>query len=131
VGVRNRDARLRSDPPEKREYPHRLGRREQRRRSAPAKEVVWSIEKKVPGTDIDLAWTTCLQELPNGNLLIGNCRAGEDNPRIFEITKDKMVVWDFDECDLVGNGLACGQVIEGEESAMLHKKLAALGTTAK
>ena len=90
------------------------------------KKVVWKIEKKVPGTDIELHWMTCLQEQPNGNYIVGNCHAGENNPQIFEITKDKKVVWTFDNYELVGNGLACWQVIEGEQAAMVRKKLAAL-----
>ncbi|MEZ5325647.1 MAG: PQQ-binding-like beta-propeller repeat protein [Verrucomicrobiales bacterium] len=92
----------------------------------PEKEVVWEIAKKVPGTDIEIAWTTCLQELPNGNLVIGNCHAGDKNPQIFEITKDKKVVWKFDEWDLVGNGLACWQILDGKQSAMVKEKLAEL-----
>ena len=92
----------------------------------PEKEVVWDITKKVPGTEIELAWTTCLQELPNGNLIIGNCHAGENNPQVFEITKDKKVVWEFDEWELVGNGLACWQVLDAAQSQMVREKLAAL-----
>lgn len=92
----------------------------------PDKEVVWDITKKVPGTEVGLAWTTCLQELPNGNLIIGNCHAGDKNPQIFEITKDKEIVWQFDEWELVGNGLACWQVLDAEQSAMVREKLAAL-----
>lgn len=92
----------------------------------PEKKVVWDITKKVPNTDIELAWTTCLQELSNGNLIIGNCHAGDKNPQIFEITKDKKIVWEFDEWELVGNGLACWQIIEGEEATVLRKRLAEL-----
>lgn len=93
---------------------------------SPEKEIVWKIEKTVPGTDITLGWMTTVQELANGNLVIGNCHAGEDNPQIFEITKEKKVVWQFDEWDLVGNGLACWQVLDAGQSAMVRKKLAAL-----
>jgi len=92
----------------------------------PGKEVVWDITKQVPGTEIGLAWTTCLQELPDGNLIIGNCHAGDKNPQIFEITKDKKVVWAFDEWELVGNGLACWQVLDAKQSALVRAKLAAL-----
>jgi len=93
---------------------------------SPEKKVVWDITKKVPDTEITLGWTTCLQELPNGNLVIGNCHAGDKNPQVFEITKDKKVVWEFDEWELVGNGLACWQILDAEQSAMVKKKLAAL-----
>ncbi len=92
----------------------------------PDKKVVWDITKKVPGTDITLGWMTMLQELPNGNRVIGNCHAGDKNPQIFEVTQDKKVVWEFDEWDLVGNGLACWQILDDKQSAMIRKKLAKL-----
>jgi hypothetical protein len=93
---------------------------------SPAKKVVWAIHDKVPGTDIGLGWMTCLQELKNGNRIIGNCHAGETNPQIFEITPGKKVVWQFAEWNLVGNGLACWQVLDDQQSALVRKKLAAL-----
>ncbi len=92
----------------------------------PEKQVVWEISKTVPDSEITLGWMTALQELPNGNIIAGNCHAGEENPQIFEITKDKKVVWEFDEWDLVGNGLACWQILDAEQSAMVRKQLAAL-----
>ncbi|MEO2009000.1 MAG: hypothetical protein ABGX22_10010 [Pirellulaceae bacterium] len=92
----------------------------------PEKQVVWEITKTIPGSEITLGWMTALQELPNGNIVAGNCHAGEENPQIFEITKDKKVVWEFDEWDLVGNGLACWQILDAEQSAMVRKQLAAL-----
>ncbi|MBU6302172.1 MAG: PQQ-binding-like beta-propeller repeat protein [Verrucomicrobia bacterium] len=90
---------------------------------SPAKETVWEIRETVPGTPIKLAWTTMLQELPNGNRVIGNCHAGEGQPQIFEITRDKKVVWQFDAWDLVGNGLACWEILEGEKAALVRSKL--------
>lgn len=92
----------------------------------PEKQVVWEISKTVPGSQITLGWMTALQELPNGNIVAGNCHAGEENPQIFEITKDKKIVWEFDEWELVGNGLACWQILDAEESAKVRKQLAAL-----
>ena len=92
----------------------------------PKKEVVWDITRKVPDTEIELKWMTCLQERDNGNIIVGNCHAGPNNPQIFEITKDKKVVWEFNEYDLVGNGLACWQVIEGQQAKDLRNKLKAL-----
>jgi hypothetical protein len=89
----------------------------------PARKVVWEIKGKVPDTDIDLGWMTCLQELKNGNRLIGNCHAGETNPQIFEITRAKKVVWQWDEWNLVGNGLACWQILNDQQSALVRKKL--------
>lgn len=92
----------------------------------PDKKVVWEIKGKVPGTDIELKWMTCLQEMGNGNFMVGNCHAGPDNPQIFEITRDQKVVWEFNEFDLVGNGLACWQVLDGQKAKSLRKRLKAL-----
>lgn len=92
----------------------------------PEKKVVWEIQGTVPDTDIELKWMTCLQELNSGNFLVGNCHAGPDNPQIFEIGRDKKIVWQFDQYDLVGNGLACWQVLDDEQSALVRKKLAEL-----
>jgi len=80
----------------------------------------------VPKTDIELKWTTCLEELENGHFMVGNCHAGPGNPQIFEITREKQIQWSFDQFDLVGNGLACWQIIEGSQAAMVRQKLAAL-----
>jgi len=93
----------------------------------PDKKVVWEIKGQVPNTEIKLGWMTCLQELPNGNYVIGNCHAGDKNPQIFTINpKTKKVVWEFDEFELVGNGLACWEVLSEEQSAMIRKKLSTL-----
>jgi len=43
-----------------------------------------------------------------------------------EITCDKKIVWEFNQYELVGNGLACWQVLEDEQAAMVRKKLKAL-----
>ena len=58
--------------------------------------------------------------------LYADCHAGETNPQIFEINRDKKVVWEFDEWELVGNGLAVWQVFDGKASKNLRKQLAKL-----
>jgi hypothetical protein len=74
-------------------------------------KIVWSIEHdELPG--IRLAWVTTLQQLPNGNLIVGNCHAGEDNPQLFEVTRDKKVVWTFKDFKTFGNSLAAAQVLD-------------------
>lgn len=73
-------------------------------------KIVWSIDQKeLPG--ITLAWVTTLHALPNGNLIIGNCHAGPDNPQLFEVTRDKKVVWTFKDFKTFGNSLATAQVL--------------------
>lgn len=74
-------------------------------------KVVWSIDQKeLPG--ITLAWVTTLQVLPNGNVLVGNCHAGPDNPQLFEVTRDKKLVWQFKDFTNFGNNLAAAQVLD-------------------
>ena len=90
----------------------------------PEGKVVWEIKGKVPDTEITLKWTTCLTELGNGNFIVGNCHAGAKSPQIFEINRDKKVVWQFNEYETFGNGLACSQVLNEKQSAMVRKLLA-------
>jgi outer membrane protein assembly factor BamB len=87
-------------------------------------KVAWEINDMVPDTKIALKWTTFLTELDNGNFIVGNCHAGEKNPQIFEITRDKKVVWQFNQYEVFGNGLACSQVLSDQQSALVRKLIA-------
>ena len=88
-------------------------------------KVVWEIKDHVPDTKVTLKWTTFLTELGNGNFIVGNCHAGEKNPQIFEITRNKKVVWQFNQYETFGNGLACSQVLNDQQSALVRKLLMA------
>ena len=73
-------------------------------------KTVWSIEHdELPG--IRLAWVTTLELLPNGNLIVGNTHAGPENPQLFEVTRNKKVVWKFQDFKTFGNSLAATQVL--------------------
>jgi hypothetical protein len=77
----------------------------------PEGKIVWSIgHDELPG--IRLAWVTTLHRLPNGNVIVGNCHAGKDNPQLFEVTRDKKVVWQFKDFKTFGNGLAASHVLD-------------------
>jgi hypothetical protein len=77
----------------------------------PEGKVVWKLgHDELPG--IRLFWVTTLQLLPNGNLVVGNCHAGPDNPQLFEVTRDKQVVWTFKDFKTFGNSLAASQVLD-------------------
>ena len=81
----------------------------------PAGQDVWSIHQNdLPG--IQLAWVTSLQVLPGGNILIGNCHAGPDNPQLIEVNRRKEVVWTFQDFDRFGNATTNSQIlsIDGE-----------------
>lgn len=87
----------------------------------PAKEIVWHLaQDDLPG--IRLAWVTTLEVLENGNLVIGNCHAGPDNPQVIEITPEKKVVWSFRDFDRFGDSLSNSQVfdVSGRQSAKLR-----------
>jgi hypothetical protein len=94
-------------------------------------KVVWEIKNSVPDSKITLKWTTFLTELDNGNFVVGNCHAGEKSPQIFEITRDKKVVWQFNQYDTFGNGMACSQVLNDYQSALVRKLLTATGAASK
>ena len=75
-----------------------------------AGQDVWSIHQNdLPG--IQLAWVTSLQVLPNGNILIGNCHAGPENPQLIEVDRQKNVVWSFKDFDRFGDSLTNSQML--------------------
>jgi hypothetical protein len=76
----------------------------------PQGAVVWKLDQKeLPG--VTLAWVTTLHALPNGNIIIGNCHANPENPQLIEVTKDKKVVWRFNNQKVFGNDLAVAHVL--------------------
>jgi hypothetical protein len=77
----------------------------------PDGKTVWSLDQKeLPG--ITLAWVTTLHVLPNGNIIVGNCHAGPENPQLFEVTRDKKVVWTFRDFETFGNSLASAVILD-------------------
>ncbi len=90
----------------------------------PENKVVWEIKDAVADGKIALKWMTFLTELDNGNIVVGNCHAGAESPQIFEITRDKKVVWQFNQYETFGNGLACSQVLNDDQSKLVRKLLA-------
>ena len=82
----------------------------------PEKRIVWELQQNdLPG--IQLGWVTTLEALPNGNLVLGNCHAGPNNPQVIEITRDKRVVWSYKDFELFGNALTNSQVLDGNGKA--------------
>ena len=81
----------------------------------PEKEVVWQLHQNdLPG--IQLAWVTSLQVLPGGNIVLGNCHAGPENPQIIEISREKEVVWSFQDFERFGNALTNSWVLAVDDS---------------
>jgi hypothetical protein len=81
-------------------------------------KIVWTLGgNDLPG--IQFAWVTTLQVLPSGNIIVGNCHAGPGNPQLFEVTRDKKLVWAFKDFKAFGNSLAAAQVL-GVEGKVLR-----------
>ena len=55
---------------------------------------------------------TTLQVLPDGNVVLGNCHAGKDNPQIVEVSRDKRVVWTFKDWTHFGDATPNSQVLD-------------------
>jgi len=81
----------------------------------PKKETVWELHQNdLPG--IQLAWVTTLQVLHSGNIVLGNCHAGPANPQLIEVTREKKVVWKYQDSERFGDSLTNSQIlsIDGE-----------------
>ena len=46
------------------------------------------------------------------DLIVGNTHAGAENPQIFEVTRDKKVVWQVKDWNNFGNDLCAQQVLD-------------------
>lgn len=87
----------------------------------PEKEIVWQLHQDdLPG--IRLAWVTTLEELPSGNIVIGNCHAGPKNPQIIEITRDKKVVWTFQDFERFGDATTNTQILAVDGSPVTGRR---------
>ena len=76
-------------------------------------EIVWSLDSgDIPG--IRLFWVTQLQALPNGNVVVTNTHAEGETPQIFEVTRDKDLVWGFLDWETFGNDLCANILLDVE-----------------
>lgn len=88
----------------------------------PAKEVVWSVgQNELPS--VTLAWVTSIEVLPSGNIVIGNCHAGPDQPQLVEVSRDKDVVWTFRDFDRFGNATTNSQTLTVNGQSVIGKTL--------
>lgn len=68
----------------------------------PAKQVVWEFTAQ-DAPEVNLTWVSSFQQLPSGNILIGNFLRGQEGKgaHAFEVTRDKKVVWKWDNPTLI------------------------------
>lgn len=80
----------------------------------PQGKIVWELKPEdVP--EVGMIWPTSIEVLPNGNLLLANFLHGRKEPgaHCFEVTRDKKVVWQFADRELVN--AVCQVSILGEK----------------
>ncbi len=73
-------------------------------------KIVWQLHQNdLKG--VQLAWVTTLQVLPNGNIVIGNCHAGPNNPQILIVDRQKQIVASYRNFDLLGDATTNTQIL--------------------
>ena len=77
----------------------------------PDREIVWQLtQDDLPG--VRLAWTTSVQPLDDGDLLLTNCHAGPEQPQVLRISRGKQIRWAFRDFDRFGNATTNAAVVE-------------------
>ena len=62
------------------------------------KTIAWQFTA-ADAPDLNITWVSSIQQLPNGNILVGNFVRGQEGrgAHAFEVTRDKKVVWKWDD----------------------------------
>ena len=78
----------------------------------PDKKIAWEFGAG-DAPELNITWVSSIQQLKNGNLLIGNFLRGQEGKgaHAFEVTRDKKVVWKWDDHSLI-KSLTTVRVIE-------------------
>jgi hypothetical protein len=68
----------------------------------PDKRIAWEFSAK-DAPELNITWISSIQPLPGGNLLVGNFLRGQEGKgaHAFEVTRDKKVVWQWADHDLI------------------------------
>ena len=64
----------------------------------PDKKIAWEFSAS-DAPELNLTWVSSIQQLKNGNLLVGNFLRGQEGKgaHAFEVTRDKMVIWKWED----------------------------------
>lgn len=62
------------------------------------KTIAWQFTA-ADAPELNITWVSSIQQLPNGNILVGNFVRGQEGrgAHAFEVTRDKKVVWKWDD----------------------------------
>jgi hypothetical protein len=68
----------------------------------PDKKIVWAFGAN-DAPDLNITWVSSVQKLKNGNLIVGNFLRGQEGKgaHAFEVTREKKIVWKWDDHSLV------------------------------
>jgi hypothetical protein len=68
----------------------------------PDKQIAWEF-KAEDAPELNISWVSSVQQLKNGNLLVGNFIRGQEGKgaHAFEVTRDKKVVWKWEDHSLI------------------------------
>lgn len=68
----------------------------------PDKQIAWEF-KAEDAPELNVTWVSSVQQLKNGNLLVGNFIRGQEGKgaHAFEVTRDKKVVWKWEDHSLI------------------------------
>ena len=64
----------------------------------PDKQIAWEF-KAEDAPELNVTWVSSVQQLKNGNLLVGNFIRGQEGKgaHAFEVTRDKKIVWKWED----------------------------------
>ena len=68
----------------------------------PDKKIAWEFSAS-DAPELNVTWVSSIQQLKNGNLLVGNFLRGQEGKgaHAFEVTRDKKVVWKWEDHSLI------------------------------
>lgn len=68
----------------------------------PDKKIAWQFTAE-DAPELNFTWASSIQQLPDGHLLVGNFLRGQEGKgaHAFEVTRDKKVVWKWDDHSLI------------------------------
>jgi hypothetical protein len=70
----------------------------------PDHKIVWEFGAK-DAPELNITWVSSIQQLKNGNLLIGNFLRGQEGKgaHAFEVTREKRVIWKWDNHSFISS----------------------------
>ena len=70
----------------------------------PGKQIAWEFRSE-DAPELNITWVSSIQVLPSGNIVVGNFLRNQEGKgaHAFEVTRDKRVVWKWDDHKLISS----------------------------